>query len=492
MTFQRPNIGDISERVKGDLRSGLDLKAILRRSLAYAIGKAITGVSHELHGRLSWAAKQMFVDKMEVEYLDRYGAIYEFTRKPATYAKLNIKFTGTAGTSIPAGTEITRADGLTYTTDDILTIQTASAAVAEVTDITTVADIAGSLNNKYFYIYSPNADYYVWFNVSGSGTDPEIADKVGVEVPIVTNESAATVANKVRNVINNLADFSATFALNVVTVTCDDTGSVTNPADVNTGFSFSVTTEGVSAIIGDEVTGVVTASEAGSVYNTDANDLMTLSSAIPNVDSEVTVVSTDTEGEDVEGDEAYRARLLDFLREPPHGGNANDYIQWALQVPGVTRAWVLPDQMGAGTVLLWFVEDGEVNIFPDQAKIDEVYAYIADNERKPITATLYVASPSPVDLDITVKIKPYNQTVIDAITAELQDLIYRDAVPHGALKDAGTGEQYDGKILISHIREAISIAHGEFDHELVLPTTNAPATTGQMYRLGTVIFEALE
>ena len=226
--------------------------------------------------------------------------------------------------------------------------------------------------------------------------------------------------------------------------------------------------------------------------NTDAGDQLSLSSPIVDIDSEVTVVSTDTEGEDVESDDSYRARILNRKRNPPHGGNFNDYIQWALQVSGVTRAWVLPDQLGAGTVLLWFVEDDDVNIFPDQAKIDEVYAYIADNSRKPITATLFVASPTPKDLDITVKIKPYNQTVRDAITAELKDLIFRDAVPHGALKDAGTNETYEGGILISHIREAISIAPGEFDHEVVLPTTNAPATTGQMYRLGTVIFEVLE
>src|ERR1035437_959214 len=48
--------------------------------------------------------------------------------------------------------------------------------VQQVTQATTVADVAGSLAGKYFLINSAqnNILYYIWYNVSGTGTDPKI------------------------------------------------------------------------------------------------------------------------------------------------------------------------------------------------------------------------------------------------------------------------------------------------------------------------------
>lgn len=491
MSFSRPTIGDIWERVKGDIRSGLGLTAILRRSFEFALGKAITGASHELHGRASWIAKQQFVDQMEAEYLDRFGTIYALPRKEATFTQLNVTFTGDEGTAIPSGTEIQRIDGTVYETDEALTIQTTTAASAEITDITTVADSLGSLNSTYFILNSPNNNFYVWINVAGNGVDPLYEDYTGVEVAIAANATANAVATAVRAEIENLADFNTTIAFNVITVTNLTVGVVANPTDgvAATGFSFLVTTEGVDAITGGLVTGTVTAVDAGAATNTEDGDIFTLVGAITGIDSQVTVVNTEVEGEDSEDDESYRQRLLARVRQAPHGGNANDYIQWALAVPGITRAWVLPDQLGAGTVLVYVVEDDEDDIFPDVAKIEEVQTYI-DGVR-PITADVTVVSPTPVDLDLTISISPNTDIVRSAVEAEIRDMLYRYAVPHGVLKDAGQGTTYDGTILISKINEAISIAEGEDDHVLVSPTTNFTVTTGQMVRLGQITWQVL-
>jgi hypothetical protein len=61
----------------------------------------------------------------------------------------------------------------------------------EWTTVTAVADVAGSLNNKYFYMASANnaTQYYVWFNVASGGTDPALANKTGVEVDIADRGS---------------------------------------------------------------------------------------------------------------------------------------------------------------------------------------------------------------------------------------------------------------------------------------------------------------
>lgn len=59
---------------------------------------------------------------------------------------------------------------------------------------------------------------------------------------------------------------------------------------------------------------------------------------------------TMTSGADTESDSALRARLLLRLVSPPQGGAVADYQQWALEVPGVARAYVYPLRRGRGTV----------------------------------------------------------------------------------------------------------------------------------------------
>ena len=54
-------------------------------------------------------------------------------------------------------------------------------------------------------------------------------------------------------------------------------------------------------------------------------------------------------GADEQSDLLLLQRVLARLRQPPHGGADFDYIRWALEVPGVTRAWVYPLELGAGT-----------------------------------------------------------------------------------------------------------------------------------------------
>jgi len=51
--------------------------------------------------------------------------------------------------------------------------------------------------------------------------------------------------------------------------------------------------------------------------------------------------------------EAFVARYIDLYRQPPQGGDLFDYIEWALEVPGVTRAWCNPLGMGTGTVVVY-------------------------------------------------------------------------------------------------------------------------------------------
>ncbi len=51
-----------------------------------------------------------------------------------------------------------------------------------------------------------------------------------------------------------------------------------------------------------------------------------------------------------ETDSAYLARLLDYIRRPPAGGNKYDYVKWALEKDNVKAAYCFPLAQGLGTV----------------------------------------------------------------------------------------------------------------------------------------------
>ena len=61
-------------------------------------------------------------------------------------------------------------------------------------------------------------------------------------------------------------------------------------------------------------------------------------------------------GEDDETDESFRQRLLIQLRTPPTSGNRAAYRKWALEVPGVGDAYVIPVWSGPNTVKVVVVD----------------------------------------------------------------------------------------------------------------------------------------
>lgn len=54
---------------------------------------------------------------------------------------------------------------------------------------------ASTLNNKYFLISSAydRVKLYVWYNVDGLGTDPNIAGATGIEIPLVAGDTTQIV-----------------------------------------------------------------------------------------------------------------------------------------------------------------------------------------------------------------------------------------------------------------------------------------------------------
>jgi uncharacterized phage protein gp47/JayE len=95
----------------------------------------------------------------------------------------------------------------------------------------------------------------------------------------------------------------------------------------------------------------------GAAGNADAGVQLTLGTAIAGLMSTGIAATAFVGGADIEKDDALRARMLLAYQQPPHGGDATDYVEWALAVAGVTRAWCVPNGMGAGTVVVYFMMD---------------------------------------------------------------------------------------------------------------------------------------
>ena len=96
-------------------------------------------------------------------------------------------------------------------------------------------------------------------------------------------------------------------------------------------------------------------------------------------------------------------------------------------------------------------------------------------------------------MSFDISIKPNTTEVQDNIDAELEDLVERDANLAGSY--AGPSLTNDGSILLSKIRQAISIAVGLEDYEINLINGIAPAnvvpSSGELITLGTRTWQTL-
>lgn len=83
--------------------------------------------------------------------------------------------------------------------------------------------------------------YYVWFNVNGTNTDPAVGGRTGLQVSILSGDTATSVAAKAALVIGAASGLSASASNGVVTVTTAGYQETTDAVNVNVPAPFSVT-----------------------------------------------------------------------------------------------------------------------------------------------------------------------------------------------------------------------------------------------------------
>lgn len=207
------------------------------------------------------------------------------------------------------------------------------------------------------------------------------------------------------------------------------------------GALFTVTIGATSALA--SVTVTVTANVPGSAGDTQAGATMVIQTPIVGISSSGTAGSSVTIGADPETDDSLRSRMLAAYAAPPRGGDASDYVEWCLAVPGVTRAWVLPNGMGAGTVLVWTMLDLAESVFSGfpqgtngvatneprdvAATGDQLAVANALFPSQPVTVLVYSSAPVSQALNFSITGLGVNNTsaMQATISAALADLLLR-------------------------------------------------------------------
>jgi uncharacterized phage protein gp47/JayE len=245
--------------------------------------------------------------------------------------------------------------------------------------------------------------------------------------------------------------------------------------------------QGVIGVTATEI--LVRAIDAGVNGNLNPGDTIALLVPTPGIDNEITIKLM-IGGVDQETDEELRVRVLERIREPPMGGDAEDYVAWALQVPGVTRAWTAPLEMGMGTVTLRFMmddlrktDDPKTDGFPNDTDVATVWAYL-DSKRPVAVKDFFVVSPIPFPVDFALaRMSAYDASTIQSITDSVKAMLRERAHParaiNGILMEAQT-------IYQAWISDAVLSAMEEDAHfnlafnDLPMPSNGHMAVLGKI------------
>ena len=131
MPYVRPTLTELVTRVSDDVDGripGADSR--LRRSVLGVLVRTIAGALFGLYGLLDWVWRQIFPDTAEAEQLARWATIWGVTRKGAVAAVGNVTLTGVNGAVLPIGSELIRADAISYLSTAAATIVGGTATVA--------------------------------------------------------------------------------------------------------------------------------------------------------------------------------------------------------------------------------------------------------------------------------------------------------------------------------------------------------------------------
>lgn len=232
----------------------------------------------------------------------------------------------------------------------------------------------------------------------------------------------------------------------------------------------------------------VVALEPGAASNLLPGAEISFTSTPADVETTAIVVSLEG-GTDAEDTEDLRTRVLQRIRNPPMGGDAQDYVKWMLDLPGVTRAWCAPLEMGIGTVTVRFMMDDLRSDGIPLEKDIALFKDIVDQERPVAVKDFFLVAPQLFPISFTVhRLYPDTPAVRAALEKNVRAMINDRAAPasskNGVLQPAQTIYRMwiAGAIMETDGLESFDLSCEDF----VMPHNGALACLGTVsYTLGT-------
>ena len=232
------------------------------------------------------------------------------------------------------------------------------------------------------------------------------------------------------------------------------------------------------------------AGSAGAFGNAAVGVVLSLSQALAGIQANGVVSAAFTGGADIEKDAPFRSRMLEAYQSTPQGGARSDYVGWAKEVPGVTRAWCSPNSFGAGTVVVYVMFDNSNAAqagFPQGGNgvaSEETRAVAASGDQlivanhifpvQPVTALVYVVAPLAAPVNFSLSGIPVGKQA--AVRAALADVFFR------------TGKATGGSTPIAFAWSAIAAVAGVSDFVIVEPTTDIINSAGTLPTVGAITY----
>jgi uncharacterized phage protein gp47/JayE len=466
----------------------------------------IGGAIYLLYLFLREVGKQMFINSADEEGLSALGNEYGVPRKGATAAGgdvIPIPIVG-GGATIPTGTQLQNTAGGLYTTKAEVIVPEPNIRIVTfdadpenlILETSTprqnddqIVFLEGDgllptelLTNHLYYVVNAGLDTFQVASIqggseivfTGDGTPPNYY-ATAVEIDIVQDR---ILENNTPRLDGDKIVFTS-YGGNLPTGITADTiyyvrDQLTNSFKIaltETGNPVDIRDTGTGVISYDIVTFVeISTVEKGLSGNVPAGESVYLLSPISGIEQYMTVSPGSIYGgADEESLDDWRERLSLRKKNPPSGGSRYDYLRWALEVPGVTRAWVCgSEQGGPGTVSVAFVKDDSTPITPTQAERDAMRDYLISHTDPatglkvgiPVTDIAGLSIPALTAVRVTMNIFiPASATpsLTDAVKAGI-----KSAVKEYIRRDGGPGET----LYASRLSDAISSVPGETRHEI--------------------------
>ncbi|MGI3900525.1 MAG: baseplate J/gp47 family protein [Janthinobacterium lividum] len=276
----------------------------------------------------------------------------------------------------------------------------------------------------------------------------------------------------------------ATFAAGTALVTATTICTLPAGAQFQSGTTLYQTTSQVTLGIGQNVV-PLRALDPGAVGNLVAGTALSMIVAVVGVSGSAGIsVQSMSGGADDESDDELRVRVLARIRQPPMGGCAYDYVAWALQVAGVTRAWCSPKEMGPGTVTVRVMCDdlrASNGGFPLAADLAAVQSYL--ELVRPVCGDVFVVAPIPTPVNFAVQNLVGDSIPLRAaIATSVSAMLARKAAPASQVNGVPVPAV---NIPAAWVNDAVYQAVGGVSYDLVMTDAIMP-NGGSLAVLGTI------